>query len=113
MFSICLVSTFVLFFTQHTHLFSDIATRSGLKKVHANFDAIYERLNRAYEKYPADEKLRGGIIGIYAKMCADSLLRNKLFSKGPSLMLRRAIGEEWHKNLAINLSLNKQAFLQS
>jgi hypothetical protein len=60
----------------------DLTTRSGLKKVHARFDAISERLDRAYEENSAREKVLGGIIGIYAKMCADSILRNKLFAKG-------------------------------
>ena len=60
----------------------DLTTRSGLKKVHARFDAISERLDRAYEENLAREKVLGGIIGIYAKMCADSILMNKLFAKG-------------------------------
>jgi hypothetical protein len=60
----------------------DIATRSGLKKVHANFEAIYRRLDKAYQKYSDNEKIAGGIIGIYAKMCVDSILRDKLFAKG-------------------------------
>jgi hypothetical protein len=64
--------------------FLDLTTRSGLKKIHTNFEAIYQRLNTAYEKNPDNEKLRGGIIVIYSKMCVDSLLRNKLFHKGLS-----------------------------
>ena len=28
------------------------------------------------------EKITGGIVGIWAKMCTDSILRNKLFEKG-------------------------------
>ncbi len=62
----------------------DLATRSGLKKVHANFEAIYRRLDKAYEKHASNEKITGGIAGIYAKMSADVLLRNKLFDKGVS-----------------------------
>ncbi|KAF9027198.1 hypothetical protein BDZ89DRAFT_1101933 [Hymenopellis radicata] len=60
----------------------DLTTRSGLKKVHANFEAIYRRLDKAYEKHASNEKITGGIAGIYAKMSADVLLRNKLFDKG-------------------------------
>ncbi|KAF8986510.1 hypothetical protein BDQ17DRAFT_1393667 [Cyathus striatus] len=59
----------------------DLSTRGGLKKVHSNFDAIYRRIEDAYSKYD-NEKLRAGIVGIYAKMSVDSLLRNKLFERG-------------------------------
>ncbi|KAL0060710.1 hypothetical protein AAF712_012490 [Marasmius tenuissimus] len=66
----------------------ELTTRSGLKKVHTNFDAIFRRLNQASEEYSDNDKVVAGIIGIYAKMCADSILRNKLFDKGflPKLM---------------------------
>ncbi|KAL0578120.1 hypothetical protein V5O48_003863 [Marasmius crinis-equi] len=66
----------------------ELTTRSGLKKVHNNFDTIFNRLNQVCEDYSDNEKIVGGIIGIYAKMCADSILRNKLFDKGflPKLM---------------------------
>ncbi|KAG6836737.1 hypothetical protein H0H93_004143 [Arthromyces matolae] len=60
----------------------DLSTRSGLKKVHANFDAIYRKLDKACEKYSDNERIAGGVIVIYSQMCADSLLRNKLFEKG-------------------------------
>ncbi|KDQ60127.1 hypothetical protein JAAARDRAFT_174140 [Jaapia argillacea MUCL 33604] len=60
----------------------DLTTRHGLKKVHANFDDIYRRLDTAYQKNPGNERLVGGIVGIYAKMCADSILRDKLFKAG-------------------------------
>ncbi|KAJ2912907.1 hypothetical protein MD484_g7504, partial [Candolleomyces efflorescens] len=60
----------------------DLTTRKGLKKVHANFDAIYRKLDTAYQKNPDNERVRGGIVGIYAKMCVDSLLRDKLYDKG-------------------------------
>lgn len=29
-----------------------------------------------------NERLMGGIVGIWAKMCADSILRDKLFQEG-------------------------------
>ncbi|KAJ7731107.1 hypothetical protein DFH07DRAFT_929368 [Mycena maculata] len=60
----------------------DISTRSGLKKVHANFESIYRRLDKAYTKNASNERVMGGIVGIYAKLSVDSLLRNKLFQKG-------------------------------
>jgi hypothetical protein len=61
---------------------SDLTSRNGLKKVHRDFDAIYRRLDRLYEKNPTNEKIVGGVIGIYAKMCADYILRDKLFKAG-------------------------------
>ncbi|KAJ7698629.1 hypothetical protein B0H17DRAFT_1006605 [Mycena rosella] len=60
----------------------DITTRSGLKKVHANFDSIYRRLDKAYTQNASNVRIKGGIVGIYARMCVDSLLRNKLFQRG-------------------------------
>ncbi|EIN09017.1 hypothetical protein PUNSTDRAFT_102560 [Punctularia strigosozonata HHB-11173 SS5] len=63
-----------------------LTKRKGLKQIHANFDQLYGRLDAAYnmytEKGPEFEMILGGIVGIYAKMCADSLLRDKLFEKG-------------------------------
>ncbi|KAJ7255299.1 hypothetical protein C8J57DRAFT_1346013 [Mycena rebaudengoi] len=60
----------------------DLTSRSGFKKVHADFENIYRRLDRAYTKNLSNERIRGGIVGIYARMCVDSLLRNKLFQRG-------------------------------
>jgi len=60
----------------------DLTTRSGLKKVHTNFERIYNRIDNAYQRDLANYKIRGGIVGIFAKMCVDSILRNKLFEKG-------------------------------
>ncbi|KAF8962291.1 hypothetical protein BDZ97DRAFT_1120677 [Flammula alnicola] len=66
----------------HYFALPDLTTRSGLKKVHANFNAIYARIDKVYEKNLNNEKIRGAIVGIFAKMCVDSILRNKLFEKG-------------------------------
>ncbi|KAF7318261.1 Bin3-type SAM domain-containing protein [Mycena chlorophos] len=60
----------------------DLSRSSGLKKIHANFDTIYRKLEKAYRRNAADERIKGGIVGIYARMCTDVLLRNKLFKKG-------------------------------
>ncbi|EPQ53631.1 hypothetical protein GLOTRDRAFT_63247 [Gloeophyllum trabeum ATCC 11539] len=60
----------------------DLTTRNGLKKVHANFDEVYRRLDEAYKNNQGNERVLGGIIGIWAKMCADSILRDKLFRAG-------------------------------
>ena len=55
-----------------------------MKKVHAKFDKIYKKLEEAYAGAQSRklERLMGGIVGIWAKMCADSILRDKLFDAG-------------------------------
>ena len=64
----------------------DLSTRSGLKKVHAHFNDIYKKLDCAYvgAQRRGNEKLMGGIVGVWAKMCADAILRDKLFHEGTS-----------------------------
>ncbi|KAL1744138.1 hypothetical protein HDZ31DRAFT_39347 [Schizophyllum fasciatum] len=59
----------------------DLQTRRGLKKAHSEFTDISRRLEDAYEKGSGDWRLAGGIIAIYAKMCTDSILRNKVFGQ--------------------------------
>ena len=76
------ISRGFLFFILYFILYLDITTRSGLKKVHTNFSVIYKRIDDAYQKNLGNYKIRGGIVGIFAKMCVDSILRNKLFEKG-------------------------------
>ena len=63
-------------------------SRSGLKKVHNNFPQIYRKLDAAYvgAQQRRLEKLMGGIVGIWAKMCSDSILRDKLFNEGTPLL---------------------------
>ncbi|KAJ7253706.1 hypothetical protein B0H12DRAFT_1116271 [Mycena haematopus] len=60
----------------------DLSTRSGLKKVHANFDSIYRRLDKLYTRSADNVRIKAGISGIYARLSVDSLLRNKLFERG-------------------------------
>ncbi|TFK71918.1 hypothetical protein BDN72DRAFT_837124 [Pluteus cervinus] len=60
----------------------DLTTRSGLRKVHANFDALYDQLDAAFNANIENKKIAGGIVSIYAQMSADAILRNKLFEKG-------------------------------
>lgn len=59
-----------------------MSTRQGLKKIHTNFDKIYSKLDTEYQRHLNNEKIRGGIVAIYAKMCVDAVLRNKLFKRG-------------------------------
>jgi hypothetical protein len=37
----------------------DLTTRHGLKRVHADFESIYKKLDRYYEKYPDNDKVKG------------------------------------------------------
>ncbi|KAF9021934.1 hypothetical protein BDZ89DRAFT_1163494 [Hymenopellis radicata] len=39
----------------------DLTTRHGLKKIHADFDKIYARLDEAYDTFHHEEKITGGI----------------------------------------------------
>ncbi|KAI0701962.1 hypothetical protein BC835DRAFT_1411223 [Cytidiella melzeri] len=64
----------------------DLGNRSGLIKIHANFDDIQKNLESAYTKYSENEKVAGGIVGIWAAMCTDSILRNRLFQAGKCLV---------------------------
>ena len=52
--------------------------------MHANFNDIYKKLDYVYTgaQERGNEKLMGGIVGIWAKMCADAILRDKLFHEG-------------------------------
>lgn len=63
---------------------ADFNLRSGLKKVLINFDPTYEKMMQLYNQDESDWRIRGGIVGIFSKLCVDSLLRNKLFEKGES-----------------------------
>lgn len=62
--------------------FADLDTRGGLKRVHSNFEEIQRNLNAAYTKYSGNDKVVGGIVGIWSKMSGDALLRNKIFYAG-------------------------------
>ena len=62
--------------------FVDLETRSGMRRAHAQFDEIQPRLEEAYNKYGDNEKVVGGIVGIWAKMAMDALLRDKLVGAG-------------------------------
>ncbi|KDQ20231.1 hypothetical protein BOTBODRAFT_170229 [Botryobasidium botryosum FD-172 SS1] len=59
----------------------DLNTRNGLKRVHKEFADISQRLDKVYTFAikEGNDKIAGGVVGIYTKMCADSILRNNLF----------------------------------
>ena len=56
--------------------------RSGLKRIYADFDTVQKKLEAVYKKYEGNEKVMGGIVGIWARMCADSILRNRVVAAG-------------------------------
>ena len=61
-----------------------MSTQSGLKKAHKQFDEISDRLDTTYAaaKRTGNIELQGGVVGIMAKMCADSILNKRLPEKG-------------------------------
>ncbi|PPQ78318.1 hypothetical protein CVT25_011689 [Psilocybe cyanescens] len=79
----------------------DLTSRSGLKKVHANFNPIFARIESVCHKNPQNYKIRGAIVGIFAKMCVDSLLRDKLFEKGVLNMIIPLLNIDDTRHLAL------------
>lgn len=67
--------------------FADLTKRSGLKKVYNNFDDIYKRIDDLFSTHAGNQIIRGGVVAIYAKMSADSILRNLLFQKSASFVI--------------------------
>ena len=73
---------------------TDFTTRHGPKKAHARFNEIYRKLDGAYSsaRRRGNEKVMGGVVGIMAKMCADALLRDKLFDRGAFIVSLKSLG---------------------
>ncbi|KAE9408773.1 hypothetical protein BT96DRAFT_932534 [Gymnopus androsaceus JB14] len=79
----------------------NLNSRFGLKRVHSTFDAIWDRLDAAYTKYATNLRIRGGIVGIYAKMCPDAVLRNRLFKLGVLSRILPLLHESCTHHLAL------------
>ncbi|KAI0944889.1 hypothetical protein AcV7_001571 [Taiwanofungus camphoratus] len=60
----------------------DLTTRSGFKKIHVRFNDIHKKLDEVFRRNADNDKIAGGIVGIWAKMCDDAILRDKLFREG-------------------------------
>ncbi|KAI0374602.1 hypothetical protein BV20DRAFT_934661 [Pilatotrama ljubarskyi] len=62
----------------------DLSTRHGLKRTHARFNEMYRRLDGVYAsaRRAGNQRVMGGVVAIMAKMCADAILRDRLFEKG-------------------------------
>ncbi|KDQ56093.1 hypothetical protein JAAARDRAFT_195313 [Jaapia argillacea MUCL 33604] len=63
----------------------DMTTRKGLKKLHANFPEVHQRLNEVlrHSKKTHDAKVMGGLVGIFAKMCSvDTILQDQILEAG-------------------------------
>ncbi|KAI0674593.1 hypothetical protein C8Q78DRAFT_1076212 [Trametes maxima] len=82
----------------------DLETRSGLKKVHAHFPEISKKLDTVYvaAQRRGNERLMGAIVGIWAKMCADSILRDKLFQEGLLAKVIPLIEYDSTRHMALN-----------
>ncbi|KAA1477625.1 hypothetical protein DENSPDRAFT_844797 [Dentipellis sp. KUC8613] len=65
----------------------DISSRSGLRKIHRNFDAISSKLNDIYDygRRANNDSLMGTVVAIYAKMSADAVLRDRIFNEADFL----------------------------
>ncbi|KAJ3814331.1 hypothetical protein F5876DRAFT_86482 [Lentinula aff. lateritia] len=74
----------------------DLSSRSGLRRVHSNFDAIWRRLDGAYTKYERNERILIGIVGIYAKMCFLSKIVRLLDSNYCRHLALRALSSVAH-----------------
>lgn len=62
---------------------TDLTTRSGLKLIHKDFQTYYGRLDSVYTSCGSNDAIASSVIAIYAKMCADSILKDGLvFGKG-------------------------------
>uniref|UniRef100_A0A8H7XS32 ARM repeat-containing protein n=1 Tax=Psilocybe cubensis TaxID=181762 RepID=A0A8H7XS32_PSICU len=79
----------------------DLTSRTGLKQVHTKFNTVFAKIEDVYQRNPQNYKLRGGIIGIFAKMCVDSLLRDKLFEKGVLGMITPLLEIDDTRHLAL------------
>ncbi|EIW55597.1 uncharacterized protein TRAVEDRAFT_73443 [Trametes versicolor FP-101664 SS1] len=82
----------------------DLGTRSGLKKVHAHFPEMSKKLDTMYiaAQKKGNERLMGGIVGVWAKMCADSILRDKLFQEGLLSKVMPLIEYDSTRHMALN-----------
>ncbi|KLO16152.1 hypothetical protein SCHPADRAFT_870193 [Schizopora paradoxa] len=57
----------------------DVTTRSGLKLIHKDFEAVHGRLDSVFALFVNNDAIANGVIAIYAKMCADNILKDRLF----------------------------------
>ncbi|KAF9063495.1 hypothetical protein BDP27DRAFT_1335047 [Rhodocollybia butyracea] len=84
----------------------DLSKKSGLKKVFANFDATYERLDAIFQQYVENDRIVGGIVGIYTQMCEDSVLRTKLCSNGLLARLFPVLKRDACRTMALHTLVN-------
>jgi hypothetical protein len=61
-----------------------MSSRKDLKRIHGDFDRFYSRLDAVYQMFAQEnnEMVMGGVVGIFAKMCTDSVICNELLKKG-------------------------------
>ncbi|KAF8551763.1 hypothetical protein OG21DRAFT_1477998 [Imleria badia] len=79
----------------------DLTKRSGLKKVYNNFDDIYKRIDDLFSTHAGNQIIRGGVVAIYAKMSADSILRNLLFQKSLLAKILPLVEKDNSRHLAL------------
>lgn len=59
---------------------ADINTRSGLKKIHRDFDTIHRMLNTLYAVTYSD-KVAGAVVGIFGKLAEDGILLRRIIKE--------------------------------
>ena len=69
------------FYSRKPRSFADISSRSGLKAIHKDFSGVFDRLDKTYTTFKSNDAIAGCVIAIYAKMCADTKLRDRLFQE--------------------------------
>ncbi|KAA1477627.1 hypothetical protein DENSPDRAFT_844799 [Dentipellis sp. KUC8613] len=67
--------------------FPDISSRSGLRIIHRNFDAVSSKLTDIYDygTRVGDESLMGTVVAIYTKLSADAVLRDRIVDEADFL----------------------------
>lgn len=73
--SLCLLSRDLA----HTCI-TDINTRSGLKKIHRDFDTIHRTLHTLYAVTHSD-KVAGAVVGIFGKLAEDGILLRRIIKE--------------------------------
>ncbi|EJD37104.1 hypothetical protein AURDEDRAFT_173862 [Auricularia subglabra TFB-10046 SS5] len=81
----------------------DLNKRSGFKQAHKDFDAIQKRLIKMFNAFPGNETVQGGIALIWAKLCSDGMLRDRLVHEGLIERLLPLLGSKRVRFIALRL----------
>ncbi|KAJ3571255.1 hypothetical protein NP233_g3869 [Leucocoprinus birnbaumii] len=79
----------------------DLDTNKGLKKVYNDFDSYYGWLESLYNQVHRYPMIQVGVIAIFAKMCKDNLLMDKLIEQGFLGRIFRLLSEPRFQQVAL------------